>query len=104
MLGETIVETLRHSLVTRDPSGPSDWAEVVRPLLAAAEVKSWKQFMKGNVAVGIFLDENYRFVPTRNREPDAGFGDLDDRAISLRAGASMAEIGAAAREAFVRSE
>lgn len=103
-LGEAIVETIRHSGTTRDPNGAADWAEVLRPLLAAAKVRSWNQFVKRNRAIGVFLDREYRLVPTENREPRAGFGDLDDRSILLPADASTAEFGAAAKEAFKRSK
>lgn len=85
-----------------DPA-PDEFPSLLKPLLRAARVGSWRAFVVGTAYVDI-EDDGIRLIVTsyvnrgsrRGFEPDEGSAILADRA-------SPADVGARIREAFART-
>jgi hypothetical protein len=81
------------------PMNPTDHAAVLRPLLAAARVSSWRAFMRGTLEVTIFLEGGkLLMLPSVNLGPREGFGEAGS-SVTAEPGDAEA-VGRAAREAL----
>jgi hypothetical protein len=75
---------------------PTNWNELIDPLLELAGVKSWATFMKNAACVGIESDgERLMLIPNQNLGPREGFEPVLAGAVDLPCQATLDEIGAA---------
>jgi hypothetical protein len=83
---------------------PKVWTGLMQPLLELAGVNSWAAFVRGSSCVLVEEeDEKIVNIPTVNMGAAEGFTPNADRSVVVASGADVADIGAAAREAFRRS-
>lgn len=65
---------------------PERWDDLSRPMLIAADVKTWPKFARGTLSVEFELkDDVIRFIPTRNCGPKEhyNFEMLEDLAFDM---------------------
>lgn len=97
-LGQTVLAQLKASR-TGVPH-PTDWKSVARPLLDAAEVRSWSTFTKGTLSVKVMADGDIvQVTPTANLGARGGFEELLAERRSLEA-PSAQSLGTLVREAI----
>jgi len=100
-LGEAVVLMLDRSRT--DVPRPEDLLPLMKPLLAAAGVRSPRAYYDGTRSVGVSRSADGSVVVEPSRRDHRSFLPLADRCIALTA-AKPAGIGAAIREGLARSE
>jgi hypothetical protein len=99
--GEAVLGALsasQHGIPT-----PSDGNTVAVPLLEAAKVRSWSEFMKKARSVHVEREgERLKVMPYRKRDRTGAQEGIPDEAVELPITASAKEVGAAVEEALSR--
>lgn len=98
-LGSLVKEALDRS--SEGVPHPSNWKNVLAPLLEIAKVKSWGAFIKSLALVEISQDDAMmiQLVPMRNLGARDGFVEDMDRAVSI-VGMDPERLGIAIRTLF----
>ena len=101
-LGHAVVAALKASAeAVRHPSS-SGWAELFKPMLALAEVKSWSEFARHTLSVHVRIDgREYLIEPWKNAGSRQGFVPIPDDSKRISVDSSMAEIGDAIKHTLV---
>lgn len=98
-LGEVVVAALGRSCVGLPH--PTRWDGLLRPLLDAARVKTWRTFVNNAVSVGVEkLGEQLELVPTENLGAKGGFEERGALKVTLAMPKDAEQVGAAVREAL----
>lgn len=102
-LGEAVMNALESA--RQGVPHPTDWPSVLRPLLDAAQVKSWSTFVRDTCSCEILDDgSSIKIYPTRNMGAQEGFQSIEAKPSLLLPSKSTAEsIGSAVREALAIS-
>lgn len=102
-LGQAILTAIRES--KSGVPAPDSWADVAKPLLRAASVRSWSAFVKGTVNCEVVDDGvHLHFAPTENRGARGGFQFKPSGRISIRADSEPGAVGSALNKAIQHSE
>jgi hypothetical protein len=84
---------------------PTNWSELVAPLLELAGVRSWATFMKGAACLNLEVEgESLKIIPNRNLGPKEGFESIPESAVELPFPSSPGQIGVALEEALARCQ
>jgi hypothetical protein len=100
-LGQAVVQMLDRSRT--DVPRPEDLRSLIKPLLAAAGVRSQRAYYDGTRSVGVGRSADGSVVVEPSRRDHREFLPLADRSISLTE-ATPAGLGAAIREGLTRSQ
>jgi hypothetical protein len=77
---------------------PTEWGELLKPLLKEAGVKSWAKFVDGTSCVVIESGNGkMSVVPTVNLGSDGGFEHQPAGSLTMKKNVATSEIGAAVR-------
>jgi len=99
--GEAVLQALnasQHGIPT-----PSDGNSVAVPLLTAAKVRSWSEFMKKARSVHVEREgERLKVMPYRKTDYTGAQQGIPDEAVELPVSAPAEEVGAAVEEALSR--
>ena len=101
--GEAVLEAL---LASRDSvPHPKEVDAVVRPLLKAAGVKSWRAFARDACACGVEAEGDcLRFIPHRRLGSSATFVPIAEKAFAVSVSSPPDKIGAALDDALESCE
>jgi hypothetical protein len=104
-LGRAVLNALGESKGPVPHPAESEWNALLKPLLEAAGVKSWKAFVLRAQYMSVDEEgETVTICPNVNREPREGFIPLSDRDIRLPVSASAEELGEAIQTAALLCE
>lgn len=80
------------------------WPSLQKPVLEAAKVRSWSTFGRSARCVGVELDDQFYFTPTRHLGNKGAFTDIEDRVVHSPATSTPADVGKAVVAALALSE
>jgi hypothetical protein len=79
IIGRDLVRIIDDARSGIAPIEPDQWGELFRPILTAAGVKTWRQFMSAATDLSIFEDAGLVYlVPSVNLGPSEGFDGILD--------------------------
>ena len=80
---------------------PTEFRELITPLLSLANVKSWATFSRKARCCTVEMDDkSIAFVPHDNLGSREGFAPRNDRVVRVSSGASREEVGRCLDRAF----
>lgn len=97
-LGLSVFEGLSHS-GTAAPALTSDSPLPIAPVLAALQLKSYAQYIRGVRSVGISANGTLEITPKRNEGTRRGFTPIESAALTIHATEDGA-LGEAVRQAL----
>jgi hypothetical protein len=102
-LGDAVNQAFTYSL--EGVPHPTDWNQILAPLLELSASKNWSQFMKAaaNVEANQDGDQLY-FEPSRNAGARIGYVALDVPSVAISIHSTAAEIGVAVQRAIAMCE
>lgn len=100
-LGKTVRDVLNRSKSPVPHPNPGDWPAITDQFLHSTGVKTWGSFVRGAVLTTVESDgPKIVFQPHENRGARDSFQPMGLPSISVDAGATDQELGAAARRAL----
>jgi hypothetical protein len=100
-LGRDVLAALQLSRTGIAHPDPKDWAAIQQPLLDAAGVRRWSQFVKGSDMVTVRLGDGViEVTPERRVAGEEGLEEVPEKMMRIDDGVSPEELGKLVKQAL----